>query len=127
MSHPHKERPSEQYFAAEEFPCSDRQIASHTVNYMICLRMDCRIVQRIVSPLDTEESGTLFKRLLPQPLDLQQITTRIICTVLGTILNNILCQSRAYTGHITQKITAGRIQIDPTAFEICFTQCSNWA
>ena len=78
---------------------------------MVSLRMNSRIIQRILRIRNTQETCTLLEHLLTQTLNLKQLLPRSISTILRTILHDIFSQSRADTGNIAQEITTCSIEV----------------
>ena len=73
--------------------------------------MDSRIVKRIFSTRNTQETGALLESLSSEARHPQKVLPRTESTVLCSFLHNVGSQCRPDTGDITEKITACRIQI----------------
>ena len=71
--------------------------------------MYCCIVKRLVTTYYTQEARSLFKSLIAQTRDLQQLLTGAEITVGRTVLDYILGQHRSKTRYMGKYLLCGSV------------------
>ena len=69
-----------EFFIADQTAGSHSQVTGHPVHYVVALRMDGGIVQRILRITDSQEAGALFEGLGAEFRDLTQLPARLEAT-----------------------------------------------
>ena len=82
--------------------------------------MYSRIIQRILTFLDTEETGALFECLFTHAGNFQQFAAGLERTVLGTVIHDVLRQRWTEAGNISEQMLTGRIDIDTDQVHAAF-------
>ena len=77
-------------------------------------------VERILRPLDPEETGALLEGFLAQAGHLHELPAGLVAACLGTVSDDVVGQCGADAGHVLQQVRAGRIQVHAHAVHAAF-------
>ena len=101
-----------QFLVGEQFGYAASQIGGHLLYDMVTLRVHRRIVQRVLGIRYAQEAGALLKGLCAHTRNFHQLLAGSECSVLGTIVHDVLSQLGAESRDVCKQMTAGGVQID---------------
>ena len=90
-------------------------ILRHLLYDGIALRMDGRVVERVLGTRDTKEACTLLESRRSQTRHLLQLGTRSEGTVLTSVVHDVLGERRTKPADIHQQMLRSRIEVDAHA------------
>ncbi len=90
----------------------DFEVFGHAVDDRIALRMNGRVVERLVAVGDPQEPGRLLKRFLAQLGNGHQLPATGEATMVVAMLDDLLREPRTDPGDVGQQGDAGHIDVD---------------
>ena len=79
-----------------------------------------RVIQWMLCPGNTEKACALLKGLVTKPANIPELLPGAERSVLFSVINNILCQLRTQTRHISQQMLACSVEVDPNLVDTAF-------
>ena len=100
-----------EFGVADKFRCAYSERGGHTVHDVVGLRVDSRVVERILRISDSQKSCALLENLVAQPFDFEEFLTGTVGAVFSAVFHNVVGKCGANSGDVCKKMARGSVQV----------------